>query len=420
MPTKTGGLRPRTKSFAKVVRDLPPAPQGKRTHEPVPGEPGLYVRVTDKGAKTFTVVARRPDKKQKWAAVPIAVDMYNLTPKDLDRVRLLAREGITNIKQGDEAFPPPPPEPDSVRTVGDKWLERHVRKNGHLSADKTARRLERLVYPVIGRTRLDEIKRKDVAELLDRIEDENGSTQAQRVYEDLRSMFAWQEGRDNEFVSPIVKALRRKKTGSGQRRRVLSDQEIRLLWPICEGTFGGLVRVLLLSGQRLEKVQQMRWQDIDKAGVWTIPEKDPREKANAKILPLPPAAIDIIEFMPRIVGNDYVFASGRTDGPINGLGKAKKALDEKLLAALKEESAELPAWQLHSLRHTAKTLMSRCRVSDFDSERVLGHRVAGISGHYNHHDFKESNGAALRRLAAEVQRIVDVTPDSVVPRGVAP
>ena len=86
------------------------------------------------------------------------------------------------------AFPPPPPAPDSLRTVGDKWLERHVRKNGHLSADKTTRRLERLVYPVLGRTRIDEIKRKDIAELLDRIEDENGSTQAQRVYEDLRSI----------------------------------------------------------------------------------------------------------------------------------------------------------------------------------------------------------------------------------------
>jgi integrase len=225
-------------------------------------------------------------------------------------------------------------------------------------------------------------------------------------------MFSWQEGRDDEFVSPMVKALRRKKTGSGRRRRVLSDQEIRLLWPLCEGAFGGLVRVLLLSGQRLEKVQHMRWQDIDTAGTWTIPEKDAREKANAKVLPLPPAAIDIIESMPRICGNDYVFASGRTDGPINGLSKAKKALDEKLRVALQGE--DLEPWQLHGLRHTAKTLMSRCGVADFDSERVLGHSVKGISGHYNHHDHKESNGVALAKLAAAVQRIVAPPPDNVV------
>ncbi len=108
--------------------------------------------------------------------------------------------------------------------------------------------------------------------------------------------------------------------------------------------------------------------------------------------------------------------SGRTDRYINGLGNAKKALVEKLLEALKAEEpeAELEPWQLHSLRHTAKTLMSRCRVPDFDSERVLGHRVAGISGHYNHHDFKESNGAALAKLAAEVQRVVDPPPSDNV------
>ena len=78
------------------------------------------------------------------------------------------------------------------------------------------------------------------------------------------------------------------------------------------------------------------------------------------------------------------------------------------------QEPELQPWQLHSLRHLAKTLMSRARVPDFDSERVLGHAVKGISGHYNHHDFEESNGAALERLAAEVQRIVDPPPEDKV------
>ena len=116
--------------------------------------------------------------------------------------------------------------------------------------------------------------------------------------------------------------------------------------------------------------------------------------------------------MPRI--NDYVFASARSGKYVNGVGLAKRALDEKLSDALKAEGAELQPWQLHGLRHTAKTLMSRARVDDFDSERVLGHSVKGISGHYNHHDFEESNGVALERLAAEVQRIVDPSPEDKV------
>jgi integrase len=133
------------------------------------------------------------------------------------------------------------------------------------------------------------------------------------------------------------------------------------------------------------------------------------------VLPLPKMAIDIIESMPRIVGNDYIFASGRTTHYINGLSRAKRNLDEKLEAALKAEDMELQPWVLHTLRHTAKTLMSRARVDEFDSERVLGHAVRGIAGTYGHHDHRAAKGAALERLAAEVQRIVDPPPtDKVV------
>ena len=134
---------------------------------------------------------------------------------------------------------------------------------------------------------------------------------------------------------------------------------------------------------------------------------------------MPKMAIDIIEAMPRIVGNPFVFASARSGGYFNGLSKAKKALDKKLLAALKAEAEEgggnpkkvvLKPWVLHTLRHQAKTLMSRCKVPDFDSERVLGHAIPGIGGTYNHDNFKESNKAALKKLAKEVRHIIDLPP----------
>ncbi len=67
------------------------------------------------------------------------------------------------------------------------------------------------------------------------------------------------------------------------------------------------------------------------------------------------------------------------------------------------------------MRHTAKTLMSRCRVPEFDSERTLGHAVPGVAGIYGHHDHREAKRSALALLAAEVQRIIDPPPaDKVV------
>ncbi len=283
------------KKFSTIVRELKKAGPGKRVLEPVPGARGLYVRVTDSGSKSFTVIARRSrDGKQKWAAVPAAVDLDALTDDDLDSVRALAREGITRIERGDVAFPPPPAAPDSLRTIGDSFMKRHVRKNKLLTADKIERILGRLVYTSpLARLPITEIKRRDITELLDKIEDENGVVQSDRVLEILRSMFNWFERRDDDFISPIRRGMARTVPSERRRKRVLSDQEIRLMWPICgeSGAFGGIVQILLLSAQRLEKVQEMLWTSIDKGGIWTISEKNPREKANARTLPLPMMAI---------------------------------------------------------------------------------------------------------------------------------
>ena len=47
------------------------------------------------------------------------------------------------------------------------------------------------------------------------------------------------------------------------------------------GTFGAFVRLLLLTGQRRDKVAAMRWPDVSIDGAWTIPGED-REKGNAR------------------------------------------------------------------------------------------------------------------------------------------
>ena len=401
----------RTKSIPKFVRDLNPAPTGKRLREAVPGLPNLYVSITDTGTKTFTIIVRPEGAKNpKYQRVPLILDMEALTEEDLDEVRRLTREAVVRIKRGEEAFPPPP---QSLKMVAEDWLKRHVEKNQLVSARKTKQHLARLVYPVLGSRRVDELKRRDIVALLDKIEDESGAPMADHVLAHLSSIFNWLESRDDDFVSPVRRGMRRTKPRERRRERVLSDQEIKALWPICEesGSFGGIVQILLLTGQRLQKVQTMRWQDIDTDGVWHIPQLHKREKSNAKVLPLPKLAIDIIESMPRIVGNDYVFAGPRNGAYFNGPSKAKRLLDEKLAAALE---GELEPWVLHSLRHTAKTLMSRARVNEFDSERVLGHAVKGVAGTYGHHDHREAKGAALERLAAEVGYILNPPPTGKV------
>jgi integrase len=246
--------------------------------------------------------------------------------------------------------------------------------------------------------------RRDVTELLDTIQDTNGATQADAVLAQLSSMFNWHAARGDDFLSPIVRGMKRSKPSERKRKRILNDEEIRIFWQACgtQGTFGAFCQVLLLSLQRREKLRLMHRDYVTSDGLWTIPTED-REKGNAEYIRLPSLAMQIIREQPATPSRPYIF-QGRLEGPINGFTKDKTALDGKM-----EEIAgyPIPHWVLHDLRRTGKTLMIRAGVSPHVSERVLGHVIPGVEGVYDQHDYLAEKTAALRKLATLVSRILN-------------
>ena len=175
-------------------------------------------------------------------------------------------------------------------------------------------------------------------------------------------------------------------------------KSLRAVWQAASenGTFGAFVRVLLLTGQRREKVASMKWADVSVDGVWTISAED-REKGHAVELALPEAALAIIRERPRFADNPYVFA-GRGGSHISGYSKAKAALDAKV---------KIADWRLHDLRRTARSLMSRASVRPDIAERVLGHAIQGVGGVYDRHDYVAQKAEALKRLAHLLQNILN-------------
>ena len=114
-------------------------------------------------------------------------------------------------------------------------------------------------------------------------------------------------------------------------------------------------------------------------------------------LPLPPQATGIILRQPRVYGCNYVFP-GRGRGHINGFTKRMTALRAKL--------PPMPQWQLHDLRRTARSLLSRAGVTPHISERVLGHAIGGVEGVYDRHAYIDEKAHALLRLADLVDTIL--------------
>lgn len=391
------------KGFAKVAVTTKPDPK-KRLTISDPDTRGLYVRITPKGARTWTIVARDPEGKQVWREVG-DVDLMSLSD-----AREKAREGVARIKAGQSAFEetaPTPPMPDLFPTVLDTFITRHVKKAGLRNAPEIERAFKKYVTPEWKERPFASIRRSDVTKLVDKIEDENGPVQADRTLAYLSKLFSWYQSREDDYVSPVVRGMRRTNAKERARDRVLSDEEIRALWSAASGAgaFGAFLQLLLLTGQRRAKVMAMRWEDVSEDGVWTIPT-EAREKGNPGTIKLPKMARDILAARTPVKDNPFVFP---------GRGETAMALGDKLKKDF-DEITGFSDWRLHDLRRTAKTLMRRAGVSGEISERVLGHVIGGVEGVYDRYDYEAEKTAALEKLAGLVALILDPQ-DNVVQMG---
>jgi integrase len=292
----------------------------------------------------------------------------------------------------------------SFKEVAENFLVRHVEASGLRSQAEIERCLTKYVYPRWQHRPFRDIRRGDVAVLLDQIEDDHGPRQADVVLAILRKCMNWYATRNDDYSSPIVPGMKRHNGGDHQRTRVLSDDEIRALWQAADGTYGALLKVLLLTSQRKDKVATMKWDDVVD-GIWRIVSAA-REKSNAGTLQLPQAVLDLIAAQPRIAGNPYVFV-GRGGGPFNDFSVRKADLDRAMPEGV-------PPWVTHDLRRTAKTLMARAGVQPHISERVLGHSIKGVEGVYDQHDYSGEKADALHRLAALVATITNPPEGNVV------
>lgn len=403
------------------IKGLRPPETGQEEHADK-NVPGLRVRIGKRGAPTFILRKRIAGK-----ACNVSLGRFHEKTFTLAAARAKARDIISGIEAGEDPRPAPATAAEekdrhTFKAISEAFLERHVDRNNLRSAKETRRIFESYVWPEWGSQLFLDIRRRAVTELLDKVEDrkagESGSmggpVQADRVLAALSKFFAWHASRDDDYVSPIVRGMRRTKPRERARKRVLgltvdgeaNDAELRLFWTAAgeAGAYGAFLKLCLLTAQRRAKVMHMQRAAIVD-GTWSI-EAEAREKANAAVLDLPPMAAAIIEEMPEIAENPYVLAGAGKAALWPG-DKLKKDFDAKLAKA--NGGQEIPHWTIHDLRRTAKTLMRRAGVDSEISERVLGHVIAGVEGVYDRHGYRQEKADALLRLEGLLKLILKPT-----------
>ena len=367
---------------------------------------GFVARRLPSGIVTYGL-RYRASGKQRWFAIGLH---GRITP---DQARRLAKKRTGEV--ADDRDPTAERETErakaraassapTVDALLDMFLARHVRKNLR-SAGQIERVFDKHVRQRIGRNPLSELRRRDIVEMLDAVEDGSGPVMADQTLAHLRRAFNWWAARDDAFVPPIVGGMARTKPAERARTRVLEDEDINDLWAALDAAdvpaaFPKFVRVLLLTGQRRNEVARMRWEEID-GPIWTIPAER-RKRSVANTVPLTET---VLHLLGASQNEGFVFST--TDGrrAFSGFSKAKRALD-KAIAEVRKGRAAMRPWVLHDLRRTARSLMSRAGVTADIGERVIGHVIPGVRGVYDRHSFLEEKKEALTKLAALIERII--------------
>jgi len=294
--------------------------------------------------------------------------------------------------------------------------------------------------PRWSKTPVAEITRRNIIERLDEIKRRGGKHAARHALGAVRKFFNWcADGeRFGVEVSPCLnirdRTLGFSKDGRElKRRRVLTDAELYDVWAAADALtqehrdkvlkrqadadmsrlhdpITPLVKLLMLTGQRLNDVAQAKWTeiDLDKAVLTVPPER--YKTGLAQEVPLSARALDILKELPRFE-RGYALTTTGGARPISGFGKMKSRLDEEIAKRRTKDGREpMPPWILHDLRRTVRTrLVSDLSVEAFIAERVIGHALPGLHGVYDQGSHRIQKRDALDRWSMALALIVGLT-----------
>jgi hypothetical protein len=226
--------------------------------------PGLALRVTSKGVKSWTLVYRHVGRVRRWTLGRYPdLSLADAREKAADARREIAHGGDPAGEKQLRRHAP------TVADIAEQYLTLHAKVHKR-SWREDERTLNVDVLPQWGRRPAESIMRRDVFELLDTIVQRGSPIQANRTLALIRKMYNWAISRDLVEHNPCLMV---KPQGREQARdRVLTAGEIALIWVACEKVRSHTAIILelqLLTAQRVSEVRLMRWEAIDGAW-WTI------------------------------------------------------------------------------------------------------------------------------------------------------
>lgn len=392
-----------TKRLTKKIVDGLTVPAGKReliVHDTSPR--GFGVRVKASGTRTYFVKYRVGGRTKRYA-------LAQHGEMTLDEARAMAERTLGEVRNGAD-----PSESRSgarkvqtLKAFVERYFEQHADvKKKPRSAKEDRRILNVYVLPTLGNHRVTDIDRGDVTDLFHEIgrkqvdfggKQVGGETQANRALSLLSKLFNLAErwGIRPDGTNPCRHVERYRET---KRERYLDAGELKKLgealtaieeagevWP----TVVPLVRLLLLTGARLDEIRTARWEYVDwNAGLLRLPDS----KTGRKTIELSPQATEVLQRIERQEDNPHVIYGRVKGAPLVNVKDPWKTILER---------AKLTDLRPHDLRHTFASYAVSGGYSLELAGSLLGHSQAATTKRYAHlHRSPRAQAAA--RVAGEI------------------
>jgi integrase len=379
-------------------------PAGKKDALVFDGEQrGLGVRVTAGGGKSYVAQYTFAGSKRR---VPLGSCSAISLAAAREAVRAIlgdAARGVDTAAERKEARLKAAADGLTLADLIDQWDKLHLsakRANYSRAATGSLRRsfAHHLDKPAAA------VDRSAVVRVLDGLSKDDKIAMAGALARHGSALYGWAIRRGTLSGNPFERVP---VAPTVRRERVVSDDEINRIWAGTEGpgAFNGIVRMLMLTGQRREEVARMTWDEITPdLSVWTIPTSRAKN-GIAHVVPLSPQAQTVLRAAPRINRGsnddspDLVFPG--EPGVFSGWSKSKARLDGRI---------GVNGWTLHDLRRTTATGLQKLGVRLEVTESVLNHvsgSRAGVTGIYQRHDWAEEKRAALNAWGEHIAVIVE-------------
>lgn len=336
--------------------------------------PGFGVRILPSGRRSYFVQYRVGTRSRRFSLGPHGV----LTA---EQARNLAVQALAAVAAGGDPAEGRKArrEAITVRELADRFDREHIAVRVKESTAKEYRRnLRRFILPALGRLRVEEVTRADVA----------------RFHHDLRHI-PYQANRNIEIVSKMFSLAEMwglRPDGSNPRRhlrkyselkreRFLSASELRRLGEVLNEMESErvepqsaitAVRLLLLTGCRLAEIMKLRWEEVDvPAGILRLPDS----KTGAKAVQVGQAALEILGSAERRPFNSHV---------ITGTLPGKALSDLQPFWRRLRTRAGLKDVRIHDLRHTFASVAVASGQGLPMIGKLLGHSQVQTTARYAH------------------------------------